>query len=114
MRAWRGRKSRAFQRLPEAEKRKLAARRKLNNALSRAEIRRAPCEVCGEVDRVEPYLHDTERPLYVVWLCPPDRGLVAMALESTDDLDEAVQRVREVARSPWSEQDEKTAAEAHA
>ncbi len=54
----------------EVEKAK--ARRTLQEAVKRNEIKRLPCEVCGESKKGHVHAHhdDYSKPLEVRWLCP--------------------------------------------
>jgi hypothetical protein len=48
---------------------KVAAWRKLNNAITSGLIVRGSCEVCGRQDRIEAHHTDYSKPLEVHWLC---------------------------------------------
>jgi len=43
---------------------------KVQNALKRGRLVKAPCERCGTTDQVQAHHEDYGKPLEVMWLCP--------------------------------------------
>ena len=54
---------------------KVLARKQLRNAIRRGEIRRQPCEVCGQSEKIHGHHEDYTKPLDVKWLCPDHHAL---------------------------------------
>lgn len=55
--------------LLKVDKSKAKARSIVNNCLKRGWLIKAPCEVCGELERVEAHHDNYTKPLEVRWLC---------------------------------------------
>ncbi len=55
--------------LPEDQRRKANARAYLNAYVNKGKIKKEPCVVCGEMEKVEAHHEDYDKPLEVIWYC---------------------------------------------
>ena len=69
---------RSLNKWKENNKEKVYAHKKVYIAIKLGKIKREPCEICGETERVQAHHEDYSQPLDVIWLCRKHHAWIHM------------------------------------